>query len=118
VFHKQLDAAPGYELLRVFDLTQGRTYRLQARAQKLRIGQFGALVKHVAPVNLNPNGVVLRTVDRHYLMDDGVQEMTVSAAALESGIVLLPLFRGTGYDQNQRTQLDYGSSLYIIEAEK
>ena len=118
VFHKQMDAAPAYECLRVFDLIKGRTYRVRARDQELRVGQFGALVKHVAPVNLNPNGVILRTVDRHYTMPDGVQEWTVSAAALESGIMLLPLFRGTGYDGNQRTQLDYGSSLYIIEAEK
>jgi len=28
---------------------------------------------------------------------------------------MLPAFRGTGYDTNQRTQLDFGSNLYIIE---
>ena len=36
-------------------------------------------------------------------------------AALMSGILLKPLFRGTGYDQNQRTQGDFGSDVYIIE---
>lgn len=118
VFHKQMDAAPGYERLRVLDLVKGRTYRVYACPQELRVGQFGALVKHVAPVNLNPNGVILRTVDRHYTMPDGTQECVASAGALESGLVLLPLFRGTGYDGKQRTQLDYGSSLYLIEAEK
>ena len=117
VFHKQLDAAPGYERLRVPGLAQKRPYRLTTRPQGLRIGQFGALVKHVAPVNLNPNGVLLRTADRMATLPDGQQSVTVSGAALDAGIMLQPLFRGTGYDQNQRTQLDFGSNLYILQAE-
>ncbi|MBQ7416131.1 MAG: alpha-galactosidase [Oscillospiraceae bacterium] len=118
VFHKQLPAAPGYEQLRVPGLTANRPYKLRSRAQGLRIGQFGALVKHVAPVKLNPNGFVLRTADRLAMLPDGEQTVTVSGAALEAGIMLQPLFRGTGYDKNQRTQLDFGSNLYIIEAEE
>jgi hypothetical protein len=31
---------------------------------------------------------------------------------------MLPAFRGTGYDTNQRNTLDFGSTLYIIEEEK
>jgi alpha-galactosidase len=79
------------------------------------VGQFGGLVKHVSPVALDPNGLVLRTADRHYAMDDGVQALEVSGSALAAGVMLLPLFRGTGYDANQRTQLDFGSNVYVIE---
>ena len=32
-----------------------------------------------------------------------------------AGVRLLPLFRGTGYDQRQRTIPDFGSEVYIIE---
>ena len=32
-------------------------------------------------------------------------------------LLLKPMFRGTGYDKNQRTQGDYGSNLYLIEEE-
>jgi alpha-galactosidase len=113
-----MNAAPGYEQLRVPGLAPKRPYRVRNRAQGLRIGQFGALVKHVAPVNLNPNGVLLRTADRLAMLPDGVQELRVSGSALASGIMLQPLFRGTGYDKNQRTQLDFGSNLYVIEAEE
>ena len=81
----------------------------------MRIGQFGSLVKHVAPVNLNPNGLILRAADRHITLPDGTQELHASGAALMAGIRLLPLFRGTGYDTNQRTLTDFGSELYIIE---
>ena len=50
-------------------------------------------------------------------MDDGIHQGTATGAALLSGIPMLPSFRGTGYDKNQRTQLDFGSNLYIIQEE-
>ena len=115
VFRKMRDAAPPYEQLRLKNLEPGKRYHFHNRAQELRIGQFGSLVKHVVPVNLNPNGVVLRTADRHMTMHDGVQELTASGAALMSGITLLPLFRGSGYHEKQRTLLDFGSEVYIVE---
>ena len=115
VFHSLVGAAPGYEQLRLTGLDGGKTYQLRTRAQKIRIGQFAHLLKHVAPVNLNPDGALLHTADKHYGLDDGVEGYRVSGSALLGGILLQPLFRGTGYDKNQRTQGDYGSNLYIIE---
>ena len=115
VFYGQRNAVPGYEWLRLKDLDAGKTYRFHTRPQVLRVGQFGDLVKHVSPVTLNPNGIVLRTADRHITMPDGIHQGTASGSALMSGIPMLPAFRGTGYDKDQRTQLDYGSSLYIIQ---
>ena len=115
VFRKLRDAAPGYEQLRLNGLDPRKHYHFRNRLQELRIGQFGSLVKHVAPVNLDPNGVILRTADRHMTMHDGVQELTASGAALMRGVTLLPLFRGTGYHEKQRTLLDFGSEIYIVE---
>ena len=66
-------------------------------------------------MNLNPNGAILRTADRKITMDDGRLELTASGAALMSGIYLLPIFQGTGYDKNQRTQTDFGSEVYVME---
>ena len=115
VFHKLMIAAPGYEQLRLKGLDADKTYHLRTRTQKIRIGQFAHLLKHVAPVNLNPDGTVLRTADKLYGLDDGVEGYRLSGSALLSGILLQPCFRGTGYDTRQRTQGDYGSSVYIIE---
>ena len=115
VFRKLRSAAPPYEYLRLKNLEPGKTYHFRNRPQELRIGQFGSLVKHVVPVNLNPNGVVLRTADRHMTMHDGIQELTASGAALMNGIPLQPLFRGTGYHEYQRTLLDFGSEVYIAQ---
>ena len=79
------------------------------------MGQFGNLLKHVVPVNVNPNGALLRAADRHYTLPDGKETLTLSGAALMAGIPRLPLFRGTGYDKNQHTYGDFGSNLYIAE---
>ena len=118
VFHELVAPAPGYEQLRIRGLDKSRRYHLQTRAQKIRIGQFAHLIKHVSPVGLDPNGAVLRTADKVYGLEDGVEGYHVSGGALTSGIMLKPLFRGTGYDTNQRTQGDFGSNLYLIEEEK
>lgn len=115
VFRKLVPAAPGYEQLLIKDLNPRKRYSFQNRSQKLRIGQFGSLIKHVAPVDLNPNGMILRILDRHVTMPDGTQNLTASGAALMAGVRLLPLFRGTGYDTNQRTLTDFGSEIFIIE---
>ena len=117
VFSQCRPAAPGYEYLQVKGLKKCGTYRFRSRPQSLRIGQFGSLVKHVAPVKLNPNGFVLRTVDKYKTLPDGVHSGTASGGALSAGIPMLPAFRGTGYDERQRTQLDFGSNVYIIEEE-
>ncbi len=115
VFRGLVPAAPGYESLRLAGLDRDGRYHFRTLARKLRVGQFGSLVKHVAPVDLDPNGFVLRTADRHVTLPDGAQELTASGAALMAGVRLLPLFRGTGYDAGQRTLTDFGSELYIIE---
>jgi hypothetical protein len=61
--------------------------------------------------------MILRTADKLMTMEDGIHQGTASGAAFDHGIPMLPMFRGTGYDTNQRTQLDFGSNLYIIEEE-
>ena len=115
VFHELVHAAPGYEQLRLTGLDREKTYRVTSLSQTIRIGQFGSLLKHVAPVNIDPNGQLLRIADRHITLPGGMEERTVSGAALMSGILLRPMFRGTGYDRNQRTQGDFGSDIYIVE---
>ena len=117
IFHGLVPAAPGYERLRVKGLDKKKRYRFASRQQKLRVGPFGPLLKHVVPVNVNPNGALLRTADRLYAMPDGHQEGTVSGGALLAGLQLLPPFRGTGYSPEQRTQGDFGSNVYVIEEE-
>ena len=115
VFHKLVNAAPGYEPLRVMGLEAEKRYRVTSQEEVLRVGQFGSLLKHVAPVNINPNGALLRLADQYYTLPDGAESVTASGAALGSGIPRKPLFRGTGYDRNQHTYGDFGSDIYLIQ---
>lgn len=115
VFHRLVNAAPGYERLRVKGLKPETDYRVTSLVQAIRVGQFGNLLKHVAPVSVNPNGALLRIADRHFTLPGNPETLTASGAALAAGIVLSPLFRGTGYAPEQRTQGDFGSDVYIIE---
>jgi len=114
LFHGLMPAAPGYEQLRLLELNPEKRYSLESRQQLLRVGQFGGLVKHIAPVALNPNGVVLRTADRLYAMNDGVEKMEASGAALRSGVMLSARFAGTGYDIGGRNQGDFCSNVYVV----
>lgn len=114
VFHTLVGAAPGYAWLKVEGLEREKTYEITSVSQSIRIGQFGGLLKHVAPISVDPNGQLLRLADRHVTLPDGELSCTASGAALAAGIALPPLFRGTGYDKAQRNQGDFGSSLYLI----
>ncbi len=115
VFHTLVHAAPPYEQLRLTGLQPDRRYRVSSLAQGLRLGQFGSLLKHVAPVNIDPNGLILHTVDRYFTMPQESEELTASGSALMQGIFLKPLFRGTGCDQTQRNQGDFASDVYVIQ---
>lgn len=117
VFHRLQHAAPGYERLRMTGLKPGARYRVTSRLQKLRVGQFGGLVSHISPIPINPNGLLLRTADRRYGMEDGQEQFTASGAALLSGVMLQSRFTGTGYDKTLRLQGDFSAYLYIAEEE-
>jgi len=115
IFHTLVHAAPGYEQLRVRGLDREKLYRVTSLEQKIRVGPFGHLLKHVVPFGIDPNGLLVKAADAHYAMPDGGEDLTASGAALESGIMLKPLFRGTGYSPNQRNYCDFGSNVYVIE---
>ena len=114
IFHGLVHAAPGYEQLRVTGLDSTACYHVVSLGQAIRVGQFGSLLKHVVPVNINPNGALLRIADSHYTLKDNKTDLILSGSALMSGILLRPLFRGTGYSEDQRTQGDFGSDLFVI----
>lgn len=114
-FQTLTKAAESSDRLRVTGLKQG-TYTIRTRPQRLYIERFGGLTKHILPVELNPDGVILRIANRHYSLKDCVETYSCSAEALESGIPLKEQFIGTGYHEGVRMLGDFGSNLYITES--
>ncbi|CRZ34780.1 alpha-galactosidase [Herbinix hemicellulosilytica] len=113
-FQTLANAAEGSDRLRVIGLKDG-IYTVRTRPQRLYIKRFGGLVKHIMPVELNPDGFVLRMANRHYSMKDCVEEYKCSSEALKAGIPLNDQFIGTGYNEKVRMLGDFGSNIYITE---
>ncbi|MBN1411761.1 MAG: alpha-galactosidase [Spirochaetales bacterium] len=116
-FQTMAGAAESQDKLVVKGLSRG-TYSVQTRKQRLYIKRFGGLMKHVLPVELDPDGPVLRTAGRHFSLRDCVEQYQCSNLVLETGIPLNSQFMGTGYNPGVRMLGDFGSSLYVIERKK
>jgi alpha-galactosidase len=115
-FQTQAGVGEEPDTLRVPGLDPHTRYRVSTRPQRLYIKRFGGLVKHIAPITLNPAGFILRTVNRHYTLTDCVETYECRGDALAAGIALNNQFMGSYYNDKTRLLGDYGSSLYTIEA--
>ena len=114
-FQKLCTASEGYDELPVKGLERELKYRLYCKKQSIFIKTLGGLVKHVSPIELDPEGFVLRTANKLITMSDGAEDYTVSGAALMAGLKLNNQFLGTGYNEKLHMLGDFGSSLYVIE---
>ena len=114
-FQKLCTASEGYDELPVKGLDKNARYRLKCKTQSLFIKRLGGLVKHVMPIELNPDGFILRTANKFLAMPDGAENLEASGAALMSGIKLNNQFLGTGYNDRIHMFGDFGSAIYTIE---
>mgnify|MGYP002518161109 FL=1 len=117
-FQKLCTASEGYDMLSVHGLEPNEKYHLVCKSQSLFVKRLGGLVKHVMPVELDPDGFVLRTVNKLFTMPDGAENFTASGAALMSGVGLNNQFLGTGYNERLHMFGDFGSALYTVKKEK
>ena len=108
-------AAPPADILTVPGLRPDARYRVTAVPQQVAVARFGGLVKHITPVKLAADGLIMRTVNRHYALPDGDFSAEVSGAALAAGVPLNDQFLGTGYHEDLRLWGDFGSRLYLVE---
>lgn len=117
-FQKLCTASEGYDMLSVHGLEPSARYHLVCKRQSLFVKRLGGLVKHVMPVELDPDGFVLRTANKFFTMPDGAEDFFASGAALMSGVGLNNQFLGTGYNERLHMLGDFGSALYTIKKEK
>jgi len=112
----QLQAGAGIEpdTLRISGLKSDTSYSVKTRPQLLYIKRFGGLVKHLLPFTLNPDGFILRTVNRFYALTDCVETYECRGSSLSAGILLNNQFTGRPYNNKTRLLGDYGSSLYTV----
>lgn len=119
LFRRGAEAAeigPG-DTLRLCGLDENAHYTLETRKQPLFLRQFGALVNHLIPVRLHPEGVILRTANYYYTLSDCVERYEGSGKLFMRGVRLNRAYMGTGYNDKTRIMGDYGSNLYLITKE-
>jgi alpha-galactosidase len=117
-FQTLAQASEGFDALRVIGLDPERQYRVETKPQFLYIERFGELVKHILPVELNPTGAILRTANKVYKLDDCVESYRGTGTLLAAGVLLNNQFIGSFYNDQTRLLGDFGSNLYVTEAEK
>ena len=114
-FQTQATASEGFDRLRLMGLNRERKYRVSTRPQSLFVKRFGGLVKHLLPVTLDPEGMILRVVNKFYKMTDCIEEYIAYGETLMGGILLNNQFVGSHYNEKTRLLGDFGSNLYIVE---
>jgi len=114
-FQTQANVSEGFDRLKFEGLEAGQKYRVETRPQSLFIKRFGGLVKHLLPVTLNPEGFILRTVNKFFCLTDCAEEYEAYGEVLRDGILLNNQFSGTHYNKNTRLLGDFGSNLYIVK---
>lgn len=106
-------AAESNDVLKVTGLDTNAIYQIKVRSQSLYIKRFGGLVKHLLPVKLKPEGLVLRTANKVYCMKEGTEEFEGTGECLRGGVSLNNQYLGTGYQDKLRLFGDFGSNLYV-----
>jgi alpha-galactosidase len=113
-FQSQATVGEGPDALCIPGFDPHKRYRVSTRPQRLFIKRFGGLVKHILPVTLDPNGFILRTVNRRYALTDCIENYECSGDTIAAGIMLNNQFMSSYYNNKTRLLGDYGSNLYTF----
>jgi alpha-galactosidase len=116
-FQTTVGVCEGPDVLCIPGMDPDTQYRVSTRPQKLYIKRFGGLVKHLLPFSIDPGGLLLRAVNRHYALTGCVETHDCSGSALAAGVMLYNQFMGNNYNDKTRLLGDYGSELYTIAGE-
>ncbi len=119
IYQRLTEASPPpHQRLRVLGLDKNKYYEVSAKAQRVMLDRYKELSKHILPVNLNPEGKIMKLTTEHVSLYDQQQTVVASGQLLESGIWLNNQYLGTGYHKELRLWSDFGSTLYVISERK
>ncbi|MEA5014406.1 MAG: alpha-galactosidase [Candidatus Limiplasma sp.] len=114
-FQEVAETADSHTVLPIHDLEPGKRYRLFTKPQRQFIKRFGGLVKHILPVNLNPEGAILRWANALFSLPDCEERYEGDGALLGSGVLLNNQFMGSYYNPHTELLGDFGSYLFVCE---
>ncbi len=106
---------PNLEMLKLKRLDKDKSYHMKSINQKMTLDKFGHLISHALPIKLNPNKFLFRLLTKLKMLDNAIEDVTLSGTALMHGYKLKQQFMGTYYNNQTRIMGDFGSQIYIIK---
>ncbi len=117
MFQGRATEGKGYDILRTFGLEDNIEYSITGRTQYINIKAFGNLINSQLPVEIKADGVVHTIISSKYMLKMSDESYVAGGDLLNAyGIRLIQQYSGTGYNDKIRLLSDYGSRIYIIEA--
>ena len=101
-FRKIFNAVPSFDKLYVYN-TKQENYIIESRSY---ISELNDYKKYIQTCEKEENANRFVSVSQHY---------EASGAALKEGILLDPIYLGSGYNSHIRIPLDYGCDMYLIQ---
>lgn len=117
-YRKLVNSVPVYDKLSVKGIDKNKEYKIISKPYLHNLKMFGRLINFVTPVKVDHESAIVETITKLKGMEASIQTYEASGKALEYGIYLNTLFIGTGYNDNIRIPLDFGSDMYEIEEKK
>ena len=108
---------PPEGILNTYGLIDDQQYHVSVVPVEHNIHDFGGLINMITPFHVNPNGWLVNMLSKHITMPGEEEEYTVYGNALNNkGIILNPEWTASGMNNGVRILKDFGSRMYIINA--
>ena len=117
MFNKLAALTPKTFVLKPKSLLPSKHYHFSVRRQNFDIRAFGELINHALPIKIKQDGLIHNLIADNISLKSEKQECEGTGGLFENaGVKLSQEFCGTGYDENARIMLDFGSRLYVLKA--
>jgi alpha-galactosidase len=116
-YQKLAKPNPTYEKIYPLGLNNEGYYKVENREQYVDVRSFGEMINNFLPVKIKENGLIHNTISNNYLYKLPTEKMEGNGDEfMKAGIKLNHQFMGTGFNDNVRPVLDYGSRMYYVKA--
>mgnify|MGYP003289681777 CR=1 FL=1 len=106
---------PKETVIKGLNLKEDKKYKIEVFANNHEISEFGSLVNMILPIHVNPDGLIIRTVNKYKTMPRENENYEVYGSLVNSGLILKSEWAGNGFNEDVRVLGDFGSRLYHIK---
>ncbi|MGB4588182.1 MAG: alpha-galactosidase [Clostridiaceae bacterium] len=109
------EASPSFDVLMFKGLNEEAKYKVTTLQQNMDLKYFGHLIKHVIPLKLKSDGLILKEARKYYRLPNNKEEYIAYGDMLSAGIRVNQQYMGTGYQKDTRILKDFGSQLMEVK---